>query len=100
MDLSFGLMESIIIWIVYSIGLPWLVFKICLWCIERCGEERLQIMPLSPWLFYFKALFQQSHQVLLQLSKLLPAQTIYQGLNPERCTQQTMKTLYLRKHFE
>ena len=63
------------------------------WIILRAAEERLRAIPLSVWKLIYNRLLAYSSDVLHRLAQGVTGQDLFNALNPERCTQQTLKVL-------
>ncbi|HBF07774.1 MAG: hypothetical protein VX185_16945 [Pseudomonadota bacterium] len=85
-----------VIWVVgfvAAVALPIAILRSAQWIILRAGEERLQAIPFSIWQPLYEKFLRLSHQCLYGLSLKLPRHDLYKAMNPERCTQQTLKVL-------
>jgi len=93
MDIGFA---HPLIWVIALLGavvLPKTLLTATDWLIERCGEERLRGIPFSIWDPLYQNLLNLSRNLLFALKTSMPTQTFYIALNPERCMQQSLKTL-------
>jgi len=79
--------------LIYTLAIPWMIIYVCLWTIDRCAEDRLRLLPISPWNMVYKKLQSLSSTLIELLVHELAFDKLYAAMNPERCTQQTMKTL-------
>lgn len=81
----------------FHLSLAWLlplaVIKSTQWLILRASEERLRAIPFSIWQPLYNHLLHQTLIFMNEVVEKLSKTKLYEGLNPERCKQQTMKVL-------